>query len=37
MIDHILVPSERVDLVTECKGLGDDALNVYIIDLFIAA
>ena len=28
MIDHILVPSERVDLVVECKVLDDDALNV---------
>ena len=28
MIDHILVPSEKVDLVAECKVLDDDALNV---------
>ena len=28
MIDHILVPTEKVDLVTECRILDDDALNV---------
>ena len=28
MIDHILVQSERVDLVAECKILDDYALNV---------
>ena len=28
MIDHILVPSERVDLAAECKVLDDYALNI---------
>ena len=28
MIDHILVPSEDVDLISECRILDDDALNV---------
>ena len=28
MIDHILVPSEKVDLLSECRVLDDDALNV---------
>ena len=28
MIDHILVHNEKVDLVSVCKILDDDALNV---------
>ena len=28
MIDHILLPIEKYDLVTSCEILDDDALNV---------
>ena len=28
MIDHMLIQSEKVDLISVCKILDDDALNV---------